>query len=239
MLNWLGLPLLALLAAVLLFRRWYKIYPFFLFYIVTAEAVGLVRLAALKSPSYNHIYWVSDTFLAVAAFLATYELFFKRLFPAFYRTRLYRLSFPGAAILVTAAAILNAVLGGHYSTLGTAIHIYEFLRGMMIFLFVLLMIFMGRQWDKQEFGIAFGFGLDVSTSLLLHGSWMHTSGRSAILAMWSVIAYDLACIVWLYCFWSRPNAAVTPPPVPPSPEVLLEATKWEKSLKDLVHPEKR
>jgi hypothetical protein len=238
LLAWVGLPALALLAVMLVYRRWYRSYPLFLTYVITAEVIGLTRLAALKAPPmvYAKIYWVSDTFIAAAAFLATYELFFKRLFPVFYRIRFYRLLFPAAAILVTVLAALNAWLAGHFSILGTIIHIYEFLRAMILCFFVILILVMGRWWDKQEFGIAIGFGLDVATSLILHGAWIRTSRRSAVIAGWSEFAYDLACLIWLYCFWSADTTAL---PQEISPTALQEAKKWEKSLKGFITPDKR
>lgn len=237
LLNWLGLPALALLAIFLIYRRWYRVFPFFLIYVIATEMIGLIRLAVLRFPQiYDKVYWISDTLIAAGAFLATYELFFKRLFPVFYRVRFYRLLFPAVAILVTTAAVLIALLGGHFSILGTVIHIYEFLRAMVLLFFVVLMLVMGRHWDKQEFGIAIGFGLDVSFSLILLGTWIQTSRRSAVIAGWSVIAYDVACLIWLYVFWSAPKATLTGS-LPP--DALDEAKKWEGSLKDFIAPGKR
>jgi hypothetical protein len=185
---------------------------------------------------YSHIYWTSDTALAVFAFLATYELFFKRLFPAFHRTQLYRYLFPAVAILITIGAALIALIGGVSSALPMTSRVYEFLRAIILFFFVALTLVMGRWWDKQEFGVAFGFGLDVSMSLALIGIWAHTTSRNAILSRVSVMAYDLACIVWLYCFWPAPKTSMTP--TLPS-EALQEAKKWEESLKGFIAPDKR
>jgi hypothetical protein len=152
-LNWLGLPALALLAIVLIYRRWNRVFPYFLIYVISAEAIGLIRLAASRflPNAYSKIYWISDTVLAAAAFLAAYELLFRRLFPAFYRVRFYRSLFPAAAILITVLMIVSALFGGHFSVLATAIHTYEFLLGAALFFFVLLMLVMGRHWGKQEF----------------------------------------------------------------------------------------
>jgi hypothetical protein len=237
LLNWLGLPALALLAIVLIYRRWYRVFPFFLVYVIATEMVGLIRLAVSGSPQiYAKVYWISDTLIAASAFLAVYELFFKRLFPTFYRIRFYRLLFPAAAILATMVAVLNALFGGHFSPLGTIIHIYEFLRATVLLFFVMLMLVMGRRWNKQEFGIAAGFGLDVSTSLILLGTWAHTSRRSEVIAGWSVVAYDLACLIWLYCFWSADKGSY-PSQLPP--DALQEAKKWEGSLKDFIASGKR
>jgi hypothetical protein len=238
-LDWLGLPVLALLAIVLIYRRWNRVFPYFLAYVIAAEAIGLIRLAASRAPQvYSKIYWISDTVLAAAAFLAAYELLFKRLFPAFYRVRLYRSLFPTAAILITVLMVLSAFFGGHYSILATTIHTYEFLRGAALFFFVLLMLVMGRHWGKQEFGIAFGFALDASTSLILLSTWAHASKRAS-LAGWSVVAYDIACLVWLYCFWPAPKVPATTTSPALSPEALHEAKKWEDSLKDFMSQGKR
>jgi len=241
LIDWMGLPTLALLAGVLLLRRFYRIFPFFFSYVIAAEMVGVTRLATTHAPVtvYYQVYWVSDTILAVFAFLATYELFVKHLFPGFYRTRFYRHFFPAAAIVITLLAVLVALGGGHKSVLPMTSKVYEFLRAIILMFFVALMLVMGRVWGKQEFGIAFGFGLDVSTSLALIGIWSHTSNRSAFVVRLSVMAYDLACIVWLYCFWSAPKNPVTPSSPTLPPEALHEAKKWEESLKDFITPGKR
>jgi hypothetical protein len=240
--NWFGLPALALLAILLVYRRWHRVFPLFLVYVVGTELIGIVRLVSLRAPVpfYARIYWISDTVFASLALLATYELFFKRLFPTFYRIRFYRTLFPATAILVTAGAVLVALIGGHFSILAKTIHLYLFLRSAVLFFFVALMLIMGRQWSRQEFGIAFGFGLDVSTALLLLGTWAHNiSGRSEAIAIWSVITYDIACIIWIYCFWRAPKSEPAVPTAPLSPEALHEAKKWEESLKDYMSSGKR
>jgi hypothetical protein len=158
--------------------------------------MGLVRLASLNAPSllYAKIYWISDAISAAFALVATYELFVKRLFPSYYRIRFYRALFPIAAVLITFGAVCNALLGGHFSILAKIIHLYIFIRAAGLFFFVALMLVMGRQWSKQEFGIALGFGLDVSGSLVLLGTWAHTSNRSATIARLTLITYDIVCL---------------------------------------------
>jgi hypothetical protein len=238
-LDWLGLPALALLAIVLIYRRWGRVFPYFLIYVIAAEAIGLIRLVASRifPGGYSKIYWISDTVLAAAACLATYEVLVKRLFPGFYRVRLYRSIFPIAATLITVLMVLSALFGGHFSRLAMAIHTVEFLRGAALFFFVLLMVVMGRRWGKQEFGIAFGFALDVSATLMLLSTWTHAYKRAS-LADWSVVAYDIACIVWLCCFWAAPKIPADALP-PLSSGTLHDAKKWEESLKDYIAQGKR
>lgn len=233
--DWLGLPALALLAGILLYRRWHREFPLFFLYVVASELVGLVRLATSSSKDYLKIYWISDALIVVLAFLATYELFIKRLFPGFYRIRFYRYLFPVLAILFTVLAAASVLFAGHFSILNKTIKAYEFLRAAILFAFVGLMLIMGRRWDRQEFGIAFGFGLDISASLAFIGLWTHSTNRNATLERWPVLAYDLACILWLYCFWPAPKQQRT---APLSPEAVEEARKWEGSLKKFITPGK-
>jgi hypothetical protein len=130
------------------------------------------------------------------------------------------------------------LIGGHSSVLTLTSHVYEFLRATILLFFVALMLVMGRQWAKQEFGIASGFALDVSMSLALIGVWSRSANRSPLLDRLAVIAYDLACLIWLYCFWAAPKAQPAASPAL-SAEALQEAKKWEDSLKDFMSQGKR
>jgi hypothetical protein len=239
--NWFGLPALALLAILLVYRRWHRVFPLFLVYVIGAELIGVARLVSLRAPGrlYARIYWISDAVFASLALLATYELFFKRLFPAFYRVRFYRTLFPAAAILIAGGAAISALLGGHFSMLAQTIHLYLFLRSAVLFFFVVLMLIMGRRWTRQEFGIAFGFALDVSTSSIFLGMLSRSATPNESLSRFAVFAYDIACIVWIYCFWSAPKPEPAVPTAPLSPTALHEAKKWEESLKDYISSDKR
>ena len=238
--DWVGLPSLALLAAVLIYRRWYREFPFFTLYVIGAELVGIARLLSLRfPPMYSRVYWISDAALAALAFLATYELFFKRLFTGFYKTRFYRVLFPTVAILITVAAACTALIGGHFSALSKTTRVFVFLRLAVLAFFVVLMQIMGRRWGKQEFGIAFGFALDASTSSIFLGLLIHAANRNAIFNRIAVFAYDIACIIWIYCFWNAPKSEQEVPTAPPSPEALREARKWEEGLKDYMSSGKR
>lgn len=239
--DWISLPSLVLLAWVLLYRKAHREFPFFFSYVIVTELSNIVRLVALRAhvKEYFNVYWISDTIIAVFAFLATYELFVKRLFPAFYKIRFFRYLFSAAAVVITVPAVSAALMGHHQEALMTMAQVYMFLRAAVLVFFVALMLMMGRQWDKQEFGIAFGFGLTTSTSLALIAIWAHTSASGFIVDRLSLIAYDIACFVWLYCFWSGGRASVKGPAESLQPEMLREARKWEDVLKDWIIPRNR
>jgi hypothetical protein len=237
--DWLALPSLALLAGLLIYRKQHKEFPLFFLYVISTELVGLTRLAASRAPAlvYSYVYWISNIVVVLFALLASYELFIKRLFPSFYKVRFFRYLFPLVAILFNVVAVLVAVYGNHKRLLLLTARTSEFLRATILFFFVALMTAMGRQWGKKEFGIAFGFGLDVSTSLAAVALVSQSPARTDLLNRFSVIAYDIACIIWLYCFWTAKETTAAPPPV--SPQALEEARKWESSLKGFVAPGKR
>jgi hypothetical protein len=240
LINWLSLPSLAVLAVVLLYRRWHKEFPLFFAYVVVTQVVGLTRLFTFRTSVdiYRDVYFVSDIVLAVFAFLATYELFIKRLFPGSYRIGFFRYLFPMAVVAIAVVASFTAFHGDHKSVLLVTARVYEFCRAAVLMFFVALMVFMGRQWSRQEFGIALGFALDVSTSLALIAFWSRAQRTDPVLSRVPVIAYDIACILWLYCFWSqKPSVTPSSPTLPP--EALHEAKKWEESLKDFITPGKR
>jgi len=239
--DWLALPSLALLAGVLIYRKQQRQFPLFFLYVIATELVGLTRLAASGAPAliYRYVYWISDIIVVLFALLAAYELFVKRLFPGFYRVRFFRYLFPMVAILITIVVILIAVYGNHGRLLLLTARIAEFLRAAILVFFVALMAVMGRQWEKREFGIAAGFGLDVSISLAEIAIWSHTPSKGALLSRLPVIAYDIACLIWLYSFWNAPKVQASSPSPPLATEALQEAKKWEETLKDFMSQGKR
>jgi hypothetical protein len=238
--DWFAVPSLALLACILLYRKWYREFPLFFSYVVVTEMVGLARYIASKgSPSvYSYFYWISNLVVVLFAFLASYELFVGRLFPRFYKVRFFRILFTLAVILVNVLVVFAAIYGNHKRWLLLSSRIGEFLRAAVVFFFVALMTVMGRKWEMKEFGIAFGFGLDVAMSLASVTFWTQASKRSPLVGRIPVIAYDIACIIWIYCFW-RPKSEPAVPAAPLSPEALHEAKKWEESLKEYISPGKR
>ena len=241
LIDWLALPSLALLACILLYRKLHREFPLFFSYVVVTEMVGIARYAASSASStvYSYVYWISNLFVVLFAFLASYELFVGRLFPRFYKVRFFRVLFPLAAILVNVLVVIAALYGNHKRMLLLSSRTGEFLRAAVVFFFVALMTLMGRKWEKKEFGIAFGFGLDASISLASVALWTQATKRGPIVSRIPVIAYDIACIVWLYCFWTAPKVQSTVPSAPISAEALHEAKKWEDSLKDFMSQGKR
>jgi len=81
--------------------------------------------------------------------------------------------------------------------------------------------------------------LDVAMSLASVTFWTQASKRSPLVGRIPVIAYDIACIIWIYCFWRAPKSEPAVHTAPLSPAALHEAKKWEESLKDYISSGKR
>lgn len=237
---WLSLPVLAMLAALIIWRKAVREFPYFFFYVALDEVVGLVRLAFYNPTSrlYFYTYWTTDVLIAVFAFLSSYELFMNRLFPRFHKIRFYRYLFPVAALITTLIAVPAALQVQKGLHLLAAIHVLEVLRVTVLIFFVALMIFMGRRWNRYELGIALGLGIQASAVLATSAIWARSPFAKNILNWLPVVAFDIACLIWMITFL-KPKEQVVSLGDPMKPEVLTEVRKWEENLKDSITGKKR
>ena len=236
---WFSLPVLAVLAVLLLYRNALSQFPYFVYYILAGEIIGLIRLL-LYNPAgrvYFYAYYMTDVLFAVFSFLAAYELFVKRLFPHFYSVRFYRYLFPAAGLLLTLISVPAAVLAHHRSILLPLIHGLGVLQVTTLLFFVGLMIFMGRRWGRYEFGIALGLGIQAAAVLATSARWVRSPFVQSVLDRLPVIAYDIACIIWLITFL-KPEKQIAVPSGPITPEILTEARKWQEAAKGTVTKKK-
>jgi hypothetical protein len=239
--GWAALLIVAALVVIFLYRRLAPEFPLFFSYLLATELVGITRFAAsgVSPQAYHNVYWITDIVYTLFALTATYELFIKRLFPNFYKVAFYRYIFLVAVVLITIFTIVIGLLSGHARVLVLTVYVYNFIRAALLVFFVALMLVMGRQWNKQEFGIAIGFGLDVSMSLAALGFWFHTLGMELLIGRISGVVYDVVCLIWVYCFWSARRTPVLAASAGLSQETLGEAKKWESTLKDFISNDKR
>jgi hypothetical protein len=242
-LMWLSLPLLVLLASVMVWRRLHREFPFFFAYVVVASLVGIVRFIVHKNfPGlYLHVYWWSDFIGVLAALLAIYETFLRRIFPGFAAVRFYRYLFPAAGVIIAFLAFLTVQHSAdtRAAYLATS-RVLDFVRSAVIGFFVLVILLMGRQFTGYEFSIAAGFGIQAAVMLANTALRLQThAARSTVLDRIDSLVFDVCCLIWLWVF-SRENKPAPPPGMDTlDPETLHQAKKWEEMLKDLLTPGKR
>jgi hypothetical protein len=229
--GWFSLPLLAILAAVLIWRKILNEFPLFSCYILASATAGVGRLVVYygSRKSYPYAYWTSGVLLTLLALLAAYELFWRRLFPRFHKVRFYRYLFPVVAVLLSLLAV-PALEAHRFVMLLVVTHVLDALRVATLLFFVGLMLFMGRDWTKYELGIGLGLGLQASALLATFAIWTTNPAIRGFLNQLPAIAYDLACLIWLVTFASpEKRAAIAKAPL--GSEIVREAQQWEKSLK--------
>jgi hypothetical protein len=232
-LDWFSFPVLAVVLGILISRRLYREYPFFFLYLLVTETATLVRFAVLLfiPHSYFYTYWISDVIIALLNVLAVYELFVRRIFPQFYRVSLYRYLFPALAALAVLFGGLAALNPKNLGVLALEDRILDAVVVGTLMFFGLLMLVIGRQWTRQDFGIAFGFAIWSAAFLISTTVWMR-SHFEFFSAQIPVIAYNIASLIWLYSFWSPEKTPGTPQTI--TPELVSEARAWQSALKNWI-----
>ena len=240
--SWLPVFLLALTSAIFLFRKLYRRFPLFFSYVVLTELTAWIRFLSffrLPYAIYFYVYWISDVVLTIFAFLALYELFIGNLFARFHKVRFYRFLFPLAGVLMLGFTVFAALRAPKSGSLVVAAQTFDLLRAVVLMFFVVLVLFMGREWKKYEFAIALGFGIYASALVAYAAIEMRSHYRVMPGAnMLLYIAYDVVCFIWLAGFWTPEKAAPNPEGMT-NPELLNEAQKWESTLKNWLTPKSR
>ena len=239
---WISLPLLVVLAGVMMWKRVARVFPYFFTYVVVTAAIGVVRFVAYKNYSakvYFVVYWSSDFVILLTTFLAIYEVFLRRIFPGFAKVRFYRYLFPIVAFLISTAAFFLALHAkDQRAAFLTISRVFDFLRSAVIGFFVLLILFMGRSFTDYEFSITAGFGIQAALALA-HAAIRLQGGRSTIMERLELIAFDVACVIWLWSFATGKESIPKDGYALTDADALQEAKKWESSLKDFIAPGKR
>jgi hypothetical protein len=234
--NWLSVPVLAVVLGILCWRKLYREYPIFFWYLVATEAAGVVRFFAISRGvmTYFYVYWISDIIVTILNFLAVYELFVKRIFPKFYKVGLYRYLFPAFAAGSILLAWFAALAPRNMSALALEDRILDAAVVATLIFFGLLMLVIGRQWTRYDFAIAFGFALSSSAFLLATTIWMqsHYQDFSAHIP---VIAYDVTSLIWLFAFRAPEK---TPQHANITPELVSEARAWQSVLRNWISSKK-
>lgn len=242
-LEWMSVPVLALLAGILVWRKLHHEFPFFFWYLI-ASGVGsvlrfVVHFGSIRA--YFYAYWLSDLVITIFNFLAIYELFVRRLFPWFYRVRLYRYLFPVAASAIILAGWLTALEApAKNSAFLIESRVLSFVLAATLAFFVGLMLVMGRTWTRHDLGIASGFAFTLGTFLMMTAFWSRSQYyTSNVVRYIGVLGFDLSCLIWLITFWGPKRQTELLHPESLDPAVLREAKNWEHALKDWLVPGKR
>lgn len=237
-LNYIGVPLVSVVLAVMVYRKLHREFPFFFTYLVIVVAAGAVREILFHYQMmipYFYTYWITEAFEVLLGFLVLYEVFLIRLFPGFNITVIYRRLFPAMAVIVaglTAWEFFHAPSTGPskvVSVIGAATLALNFCQVAFLVFFGVLMWYMSREWRRHEVGIAGGFGIHAAVKLLVTSERAKHSYFSTRIDQLPTISYLVAIGIWLF-YLSKSDPE--PEETPITDEMVEEA---ERSYQDIVH----
>lgn len=225
-------------AALMVYRKLYLQFPFFFVYLFAVVFGEIIRRAFLRPPAlhYFYVYWIVEAVTVFLAFLVLYEVFLLRLFPGFTITPIYRYLFPIAGLMVLAlTAILFATAPTGPEKLAVIVGEFalalSFLQVSVLVFFLVLLLFMSRELNRHDFGIAAGFGIYASVKLIITA--IH-AGRSYVpktVDQLPTIAYAIAVLVWLF-YLSRTDPE--PPEEVITPEMAQDIDRVHQELRHLL-----
>jgi hypothetical protein len=202
-----GTGLQVYLCFLLLQRRFYRQFRFFWLCIALSALGALGLIIAHNQPSlYFDVYWISEAFSVLLAFLALQESFYL-VFRNFLSIPWFKFLFPGIGILMFSTAVLRAAFHPvmQASLLASTLISLEIAVGFLQFgifcLFILLVRFFHMRWRQHAFGVILGFGIAAAGTLVVFLLRSEFGTRfNPIARITPPIAYIIGVVVWLATF---------------------------------------
>jgi hypothetical protein len=237
---WLAAPTLQLGVLVAMYRRGlHRDYPYFFNYTIlqVANEPILFLMNRQSYTLYYFGYWVSIALSALVSFAVLQEIF-KNAFRPYEALRdLSVILFRWSALVILLVAGMWAISSSH-SDQGDAVRNTIFLASRsvrlmqcgLIFFLLLFSEYLGLSRRSLLFGIALGFGLFASVSMLVATALSHQTFVHVSILRWiNTAAYDLAVIIWLgYSVLSPSRSSVA--------AATVRSEEWNSALEDARVP---
>lgn len=202
----------AFLAAILVWRKVNREFPFFFLYVISSIGFPILRLCVSGDYKFFFwIYWGTEAIYVFLALLALHEVF-RKVFVTFYEKRWFRLFFPVVVIAISLLAVIyrlgsppmqaNRVISLIIS-LGMAVNLVQ---ALLFVLFFFLVWLNGIGPREYPFGIVMGFA--AIAIVIFTVEWARSVFGTKLNAVWSYshsVAYILAVILWLKTFLRPPE----------------------------------
>lgn len=196
---------------LLIRRRVYKSFPFFLIYTLFAVIAETSKLALLQGRQntlqYFYLYWGAEAVYAVLGFLAIYEVF-RRVFENFNSLPGFKFLLPAAGLIMLGISVAIPIVHPAVDTEPMLEGIYSLqiaVRCLQLGIFALI-FFLARVFEldyrQYAFGIALGFG--IAAAGILFGTLVRTGLGLKYLIFFQYfpsVAYCIAVTVWLASFF--------------------------------------
>lgn len=196
--------LLVLLLFLMIRNRAFKVCPWFFAYVAFGVGADVTRFAVdSHHDAYYATYWITEAGYCVLGILAMYEVF-----RAVLRVRIWwtHAIFPLIVITAVSLTVVHAcAVPPQVDGLRLYIVTGEIaVRFVQVFMFLglgVLAAFFGLRWRQYPLGIAAGFGLYATVSLLSTMKFSDFGTRYRNL--WEVsspVAYSVAVLIWIWFF---------------------------------------
>jgi len=219
---WGELPLQGLLLLVLIRKRSYHIFPWFVIYTVFAVLAGAVRfLVRNQHEIYEKIYWFTEAIYPILGIAVMYEVF-RNVFRNFSRLWWFPPIFPltvAVCLILTISRSFSVPTALPNRTLAWIVGAELGVRLIQVAMFALLVslvLLFGLRWRQQAFGICAGYGLYATVSLFTTTRFYEFGTKYKLL--WgtvSIVTYSIAVLIWLWYFCvpvkAEPPRAGEPP----------------------------
>lgn len=238
---WIEFVLLIAVAALMIWRRLHREFPFLFAYFLMEIAASVVRRSFIfvfttHSMPYFYAYWLSEAFTVLAALAVLYEIFLIRMFPSFHTTPIARYLLPSLVLLALVLAGVVFVLAPHHAPnmlsalVGETTLALNVLQVAVLLFFSVVLVVWGGGWEEHEFGIALGFGIYAISKLVTAAVRARAGYAPTAIDQLPTIGYFVALVVWTI-YLSREYK----PPEVNIPVGLVEmAQSWEKLLREIM-----
>ncbi len=205
---WIGGTLMQIGVLVAMYRRGlHRDYPYFFNYTVLQVLTEPILFVVQKHSyaTYYWLYWVSVALSALISFGVLQEVFHDAFRPYEALRDLSVILFRWSALVVLLVGVMWAITTAHSNQVDTITNgillVQRSVRLMqcgLVFFLLLFSEYLGISRRHLVFGIALGFGIFASISMLVaaamsHGSFVHVS----VLRQLNNAAYDVAIMIWL------------------------------------------
>ncbi len=205
-----GIALVVCLAVLLVLRRFYEKYPFFLAYVSFSIIATVVGFSARNNyQTYFEVYWTTEALYALLALLALHEAFRAVFIQDFRHWKWFWLVFPGTVLVLSAIFIGNALLHPPIQapkiivvilSFGTVVNCVK--GGLFLMFLALAWLLLGESWLTYPYGVVLGFAVSALGSVVafwarsIFGTKFNALGKYG-----PPVAYILGVLVWIAsCF---------------------------------------
>ena len=233
----LGLTFQGLLAVVLLAKKTWRQFPFFMGYVWLSFAISIAEYILLRNRvAYFYVYWVGEAVGISLGLFVVYEIF-RHLFTVHHALlKLATVTFRIAAGVLLSAGLIVFFMqpSSHTSSLGTAVMAVEQATriievGLLMSLFICSAAF-GLHWKQVEFGVALGLGFFATIELMAVTlrPLVGTHGWDLLNVM-RIVAFDSSLLIWLG-YLLAPERATAAVEVPKRAQL----EQWNQAVMELI-----